>query len=75
MKEAVSELNLTVIIVILVAALVAFFSMFVWPTVRTGIRNDSDCSNAVCVSCSDDGTCQCHLAKDENKTFVCPNKG
>ena len=74
MKEAVSELNLTVIVVVLVAGLVAFFSMAVWPTVRSGVRNDTDCSNAVCSNCSE-GSCECHLAKDPSKTFACPNKG
>ena len=78
---------MTVIVVLLVTALVAFFSIYVGPGIRMSIRNDGNCSDAVCPSkdqCSN-GICECdyyeydketHKKKTTNpKKIRCPYKG
>lgn len=77
MRQATGELNMTVIIVIAVAGLMAFFSMVVWPTVRGGISNQTNCSDAICDKNTvnhENGTIECHM-KDDSKWFSCPYKG
>ena len=78
MREATGELNLTVIVVIAVAGLVALFSMFVFPMVRKNVTNQQNCSDAVCEkekgSCGDKYV-QCHTPGEKNETFCCPYKG
>ena len=74
MKEATGELNLTVVVVVLVAALVALFSIFIWPTVQNGLHDDEKCSDAVCGSDDDkDGYVQC--TRNGSEPFQCPYKG
>lgn len=76
MKEAISELNLTVIIVLAVAGLVALFSVVIWPVIKTGIQDSANCSDAICVSCSDStGLCECYMESNPGQTFECANKG
>lgn len=43
MKEAVGELNMTVIVVIAIAAIAGLFYVFVWPMIQTAIV-DNTCS-------------------------------
>jgi hypothetical protein len=48
MKEATGELNMTVVTVVAIAAVGAFFYAFVWPTVKSSIRDktcDAQCEN------------------------------
>ena len=40
MKEATGELNMTVITVVSIAAIAAFFYAFVWPNLKVGIANN-----------------------------------
>lgn len=81
MKEATGDLNMTVIIVIAIAGLMAFFSIAVWPIIRTTLQNDADCSDAFCKpewSCEGktEGKVCCKMPKDESgKIFTCPYKG
>lgn len=79
MREATGELNMTVIIVIAVAGLMAFFSMFVWPMLRTGLRNDENCSDAICDKDTDnDGIVTCRRKLEDgtmSQEFECPYKG
>lgn len=75
MREATGELNLTVIIVIAIAGLVAFFSMVVWPMLDNSLSNDENCSDAICEkSTLKDGRVKCSR-KDGDKDFWCPYKG
>lgn len=78
MKEATSELNLTVIIVIAIAGLVALFSVGVWPIIKGGLNNATSCDDAICdCSSAKSGsktTCVC-TKKDGGKEFECPYKG
>ena len=48
MKEATGELNMTVITVVAIAAVAAFFYAFVWPNIKNSITASTYCSMAVC---------------------------
>ena len=39
MKEATGELNMTVIVIVAIAAMAAFFYAFVWPSVKVSMLN------------------------------------
>ncbi|MBQ4583983.1 MAG: hypothetical protein IJA94_03760 [Bacilli bacterium] len=76
MKEAISELNLTVIIVLAVAGLVALFSVVIWPAIKTGIQDSANCSDAICTSCNEStGVCECYMESNPGNTFDCAYKG
>ncbi|MGN0966147.1 MAG: hypothetical protein ACI4OP_00925 [Candidatus Coprovivens sp.] len=45
MKEATGELNMTVITVVAVAAIAAFFTMLVWPSVKDSLMASTICAN------------------------------
>ena len=45
MKEATGELNMTVVTVVAIAAVGAFFYAFVWPNIKNSITNSVN-SNA-----------------------------
>ena len=55
MKEATGELNMTVITVVAIAAVGAFFYAFIWPRVKSNISKSTECANAVCSDCSVQG--------------------
>jgi hypothetical protein len=46
MKEATGELNMTVVTVVAVAALLAFFYLVIWPNLKVGMTLSSACSAA-----------------------------
>ena len=48
MKEASGELNLTVFIVMVVAALGVFFFNVLWPAIRNNMASTKRCSDAIC---------------------------
>lgn len=48
MKEASGELNLTVIVVIIVAMLSLFFFSFVWPSIQNNFDRNTKCDEAIC---------------------------
>ena len=76
MKEATGELNMTVITVVAIAAVAAFFYAFVWPSIKKTIQRNQQCSSATACSCNGD-TCQCKYITDEGTistdTISCPN--
>ncbi len=76
MKEATGEMNATVIVVILVATLVAFFYTIIWPTIRNNTNQNIACNKAICNSQpnADGMTVDCHL-KGSNENFTCIWKG
>lgn len=77
MREATGDLNMTVIVVIAVAGLMAFFSMTLWPMIKGGLKHDANCSDAICVKSTineNAGTIECHM-KGSSETFTCPYKG
>ena len=48
MKEATGELNMTVVTVVAIAAVAAFFYAFVWPGIKASIERNTYCANATC---------------------------
>ena len=40
MKEATGELNMTVIVIIAIAAVLALFYAFLWPTIKAGLKGN-----------------------------------
>lgn len=79
MKEATGELNMTVVTVVAIAAVGAFFYLFIWPSIKTGLTM-STCNN-ICPNGKadhvDKGICccdaQCTVTIDPNKWD--PDKG
>lgn len=47
MKEATGELNMTVVTVVAIAAVGAFFYAFVWPGIQASITASTYCSSAM----------------------------
>lgn len=48
MKEATGELNMTVVTVVAIAAVGAFFYAFVWPGIKSTIEKSTYCAMALC---------------------------
>lgn len=46
MKEATGELNMTVVTVVAIAALIAFFYLVIWPTIKINMALTSACTSA-----------------------------
>ena len=78
MKEASSELSMTAIAVVAIAAIGVVFTTVVWPSIKTNIVNSAKCANAIsCDPCSN-GTCTCKYLDDNGNvatdTITCPDK-
>lgn len=56
MKEATGELNMTVVTVVAIAAVGAFFYAFVWPGIKSTIQASTYCAMAQCGTCTSSGT-------------------
>ncbi len=66
MKEATGELNMTVVTVVAIAAVAAFFYAFIWPGIRNQIQASTYCSMA---DCNADST-ECQAYDDQgNQTW------
>lgn len=79
MREATGELNMTVVVVLAVAGLVAFFSMVIFPMFTNSTTRQQNCSNAVCEKPEKSTTCSgnyvdCHDPQ-ESEIYCCPYKG
>lgn len=83
MKEATGELNMTVITVVAVAAVAAFFYAFIWPSIKSTIMAQTICANgqnyttgvagqAGYVNCGtpSNGQYQCQYTTEENGSVV-----
>jgi len=46
LKEATGELNMTVVTVVAIAAILAFFYLVIWPVIQSGMALSSACSAA-----------------------------
>ena len=65
MKEATGELNMTVVTVVAIAAVGAFFYIVIWPSIKANLLAQTHCASAV--QCVDDGNNQtktCHYYED-----------
>ena len=79
MKEASGELNMAVVVVLLVSGLSIFFFSFLWPNIKTNLRNNSNCNAAICNKTpnSDGKTVTCYPKKDTSHSnpIICTWKG
>ena len=77
MKETTSELNATVVVVLAIAVLIAFFYYTLWPIIKNNFDRNSQCSKAICetVDTNNDGFVNCHMKNDTTNTFECVYKG
>ncbi len=78
MKEATGELNMTVVIVIAVGILAAFFYTVIWPLIGDNFDKNANCNNAIC-KCDENcrnntGIAKCYV-KGKSTQFECPWKG
>ena len=69
MKEATGELNATVVVVLAIGVLIAFFYYTIWPIVRNNFEKNSQCSKAICetIDADGDGFVSCYSKDDPNK--------
>ena len=74
MKEATGELNMTVVTVVAIAAVAAFFFAFIWPSIQTNILNSTKCASAQNCDCNGN-TCKCIYLDESNapQEVTCPN--
>ena len=77
MKEATGELNMTVVTVVAIAAVGAFFYAFIWPSIKSNLLAQTHCASAIqCEQC-DDKKCTCRYYMDDGTvstdTIVCDN--
>jgi len=74
MKEATGELNMTVVTVVAIAAVAAFFYAFIWPSIKVNILNSTKCATAVNCTCAGN-TCKCQYSEDGStyQEVTCPN--
>ena len=77
MKEATGELNATVVVVVAVGILSAFFYLTIWPAIKSNMDHNTKCSKAICNKCSKgDGTVSCYYCDNGTaKDITCPFKG
>ena len=78
MKEATSELNMTVVVVISIAGLAAFFYMTLWPMIQNNVNRSTKCTLAICANQkNDDGSVNCTYTDKSGKTteLKCAWKG
>ena len=72
MKEATGELQSTVIVVISVGILSAFFFGTLWPIMKGNLSKNTDCDKATC-DCSErnsEGKCKCEIRDDDGNVVV-----
>ena len=80
MKEATGELNMTVIAIVAIAAIGAFFYAVIWPKVKNNIETSTKCANAVCSNCTTNNTTgirtctQCYAPDGSGNAFDCSFK-
>ena len=76
MKEASGELNTTIIVVLVVGVLMAFFYYTLWPVIRANFEHQSKCSKAICDGCKTNNCeyVKCHL-EGSTEEFECVYKG
>ncbi len=73
MKEATGDLNMTVVIAMIVAALASFFYFIIWP--KIGDSQSTDCAKAVCgKNVDENGMVECTL-EGKTEPILCKYKG
>lgn len=76
MKEATGELNMTVVTVVAIAAVGAFFYFFIWPSIQSGLTMNT-CKN-ICpggeVIGVENGWCRCCSNTADPSCLIDPSK-
>lgn len=76
MKEATGELNMTVVTVVAIAAVAAFFYAFVWPAIQASIERNTKCAAAYNCSEVSEDEMECLYDEDgdgeDPETIFCP---
>ena len=75
MKEATGEFNSTIVVVIAVGLLMAFFYTIIWPSIKNNMDANTKCSKAYCEKCTDPGGCTRVTCHYKDSTIYCPWKG
>lgn len=80
MKEAMGELNMAVIVVIIVAVLSLFFFTFLWPKMKGEFTADTKCDAAICPAPGEspqDGLVKCYYrdSSGNQRDITCTWKG
>ena len=77
MKEATGELNMTVVTVVAIAAVGAFFYAIIWPSIKSNLLAQTHCSSAIQCEDAGNGRLRCHYYEDDgsvsNGTIECDN--
>ena len=74
MKEATGQLNSTIVVILAVGVLSAFFYLTLWPQLKNNMEQTTNCSKAWCDgNPNEDGvTVKCHYKSGgEVKDIVC----
>lgn len=82
MKAATGELNMTVVVVISVGILSAFFFGVLWPMIDHNYQSQANCKQATCkcdaeIRDANDGKCECYVYKEDEEIgpIYCPFGG
>ncbi len=79
MKEATGELNATVVVVLAVGILIAFFYYTIWPIIKYNFEKNTQCSNAICDPCPkancETVNCWTKGSYHKGESFECVFKG
>lgn len=77
MKEATGELNATVVVMLAIGVLIAFFYYTLWPMIKANMDENSKCNSAICEKC-ETGDCEtvtCYSKGSSDVKFECIYKG
>ncbi len=77
MKQATGELNMTVIVVVILAILSFFFFSVIWPRIKGNFRINNKCDEAICVCPTKDckGKIECYVKGHPDEKIMCTWKG
>ena len=79
MKKATGELNLSVVVLVSIGILSAFFFTILWPMIKSSMIANSKCRDAICDKRTvQDGLATCRYYKDgkqQGDSFKCVWKG
>lgn len=78
MKEASSELSMTAIAVVAIAAIGVVFTTLIWPAIKSNITRSTNCTQAYdCTNCNANTkmcTCKYLDSKNQVQSVQCPQK-
>ncbi len=78
MKQAMGDLNMTVIVVVIIALLSFFFFTIIWPMIQNNFARNTRCDEAICSNESNgDGSVDCYYYDNNGRqqSITCAWKG